>query len=588
MKYHYLIDVPVNGKPRKAVVRVLDAHGKLVTTDEGNLLSAPERDKVARRLSKVTQDEAEEIAGHLNDCVTQTLSREGQREQERRDAAAHPDSLPEIEILDTMPECIRRPLCLVDGRAYAAAWLPLRTTVRQGLDDRGQPVTYDPPQRRTESVLAVLRDDGRLFADTDLEGAARLSELGVTVSLPSRVLPSRGWSGAGVRRFLAGERAQPADVFRRCAAVVDRFMDFSRSWASQQAMCELVACYVLATYLLDAFNVIGYLWPNGEPGSGKTNFLHVVCEMACLGQVILAGGSYATLRDLADYGACLAFDDAEGIMDVRKTDPDKRTLLLAGNRRGATVPVKELVGDTWQTRHINAFCPRAFSAIRLPDPVLATRTLVIPLVRSADRNKANADPLDHSLWPCDRRRLVDDLWAVGLAGLPALRAFDAQVAERSRFLGRELEPWRAVLAVALWLQESHGVDGLHDRMERLSADYQSERSDLEANSATRVAIKALQRMLAEQGGQRLEFAPKTLASAMNAIAVEEDLVEKPEDEFTTAKKVGWLLKRLRLSKGSRDTTRHWLATASDVEALAISYGMTTRPAPKREDDVETF
>ena len=91
-------------------------------------------------------------------------------------------------------------------------------------------------------------------------------------------------------------------------------------------MCELVACYILSTWFIEALTVIGYLWPNGERGSGKTQLLNVITELAYLGQTILAGGSYASLRDLADYGATLAFDDAEAIMDVKRTDPDKRAL----------------------------------------------------------------------------------------------------------------------------------------------------------------------------------------------------------------------------------------------------------------------
>jgi hypothetical protein len=74
----------------------------------------------------------------------------------------------------------------------------------------------------------------------------------------------------------------------------------------------------------------------------------------------LAGGSYTSLRDLADYGATLMFDGTEQIMDPKRADPDKRTLLLAGNRRGATAPLKERVGERWVTRHVQAFCPRLF------------------------------------------------------------------------------------------------------------------------------------------------------------------------------------------------------------------------------------
>ena len=127
-------------------------------------------------------------------------------------------------------------------------------------------------------------------------------------------------------------------LFRQLALVVDTFLDFGRSLATQETMCELITCYILATWFLDAFTVVGYLWPNGEKGSGKTHLLTVVAELAYLGHVILAGGSYASLRDLADYGATLCFDDAENVMDLKRGDPDKRALLLAGNRRGNNIP----------------------------------------------------------------------------------------------------------------------------------------------------------------------------------------------------------------------------------------------------------
>jgi hypothetical protein len=55
--------------------------------------------------------------------------------------------------------------------------------------------------------------------------------------------------------------------------------------------------------------------------------LTVVVELAYLGQVILAAGSLASLRDLADYGATLCFDDAENVTDLKRGDPGKRTLL---------------------------------------------------------------------------------------------------------------------------------------------------------------------------------------------------------------------------------------------------------------------
>ena len=60
------------------------------------------------------------------------------------------------------------------------------------------------------------------------------------------------------------------DVFTRVTNVVSHFIDFDRSLADQKTMAEAIACYILSTWFLDAFNVIGFLWPNGDRGSGKT------------------------------------------------------------------------------------------------------------------------------------------------------------------------------------------------------------------------------------------------------------------------------------------------------------------------------
>jgi hypothetical protein len=488
----------------------------------------------------------------------------------------------------------------VRGNAYAAAWLPVRVTVRQSVDPKtGQIVRYDPPRVNDQTALAVLRDDGAAFADLPraLAGVAPLARLALEVRLPAQPPADRCWSGAGVKRFLAGERPGPADVFWRAAAVVDRFMDFNHSLAGQEVMCELIACYTLGTYFLDAFNVVGYLWPSGDKGAGKTNLLAVVAEMAYLGQVILAGGSYASLRDLADYGATLAFDDAEGVMDLRRADPDKRALLLAGNRRGATVTIKEPAGERgWVTRHIDAFCPRLFSAIRLPDETLGSRTLVIPLVRSADQVRAKDSPLDHEAWPCDRRQLVDDLWCLGLTHLKQLKAFDKKAAARARLAGRDLEPWRSVLAVALWLQERHGVADVHQRMTDLAKAYQTERSDFGVSDQTRLVIRALGELLATRRpastGVRVEFKTADLTNEVNRLAEEDDL-GTPEKPFTNRGRVGWSLRRLRLSRpdGKAADRRGWLVSLADVEGLAAAYGIQVE-GPKAgaatDEDVETF
>jgi len=496
-------------------------------------------------------------------------------------------SAPRVELLDAEPPALRRPLALIDGRAYAATWLHVRVTKDDEVTKAGELVRLDPPRVTVERRLFVVRHDGRTFGEG---GDAPLEELGLEVRLPEIPPPEKTWSAHGVTAYRGGERPQPADVFLRLSAVVNRFIDFNRSLADQETMADMVACYILAGWFLDGFNVIGNLWPNGDRGCGKTQLLNVVAELGYLGLVLLAGGSYASLRDLADYGATLAFDDAENLSDPSRTDPDKRALLLAGNRRGACVAVKEVGGDrTWRTRYVNTFTPRLFSATRLPDPILASRTIVVPLIRTPDRYRANADPLDYNLWPCERRALVEDLWALALAHLAEMPAYEARVAEGSALVGRDLEPWRALLAVALWLDDQ-GVTGLAALMEALAVAYQAERAELETADLTRLVIQGLVRCAVDSGRARddvgdrndggdvnreipraLIFTTSQVTRAARAAAQEQE--SDLDTDTLTGRRIGRVLRKMRWRSERTKSARGWAVSLAELHRWTRAYGV---------------
>ncbi|HEX9105984.1 MAG TPA: hypothetical protein VF832_02120, partial [Longimicrobiales bacterium] len=335
-------------------------------------------------------------------------------------------------------------------------------------------------------------------------------------------------------------------------------------------------------------------------------------RLAYLGQVITAGGSFPSLRDLADYGATLAFDDAENLSDERRTDPDKRTLLLAGNRRGSAVPLKELGPDQkWRLRYVNTFCPRLFSATRIPDPILASRTIVVPLIRTAERGRANVDPEDAAAWPHDRRALIDDCWALAVTHLAELPRYEAQVNERAGLIGRSLEPWRALLAVAAWLDDQDGAGrlrrvtgaeacetGLFERMEALSRAYQAERTDLETSDLMALVIEALSqcgggavkaiRAVSAINGEGVTgkdgatggaaegsfvVTTKEVQQAIADAAGEEELEDA---ERLSARKVGRMLGRMRLRQEPRPGGkggRRWRVGYHELARWRAAYGL---------------
>lgn len=502
---------------------------------------------------------------------------------------------PTIELLDGAPAMLSRPLAIVDGHAYAATWLWTQTTTRETLDKKsGDVVRHDPPIVSHGRQLIIICDDGTVYEPNNMEN------LPIRINLLDIPQEDKLWRTRGVKEYRAGKRPDYAGVFTRTVMVYQRFIDFAHSFAGQDEMSELSACFSLITWFLDAFTVTSYPWPNGERGSGKTHWGTCWANTSYLGMVVLASGSFAALRDLADYGATLLFDDAENLADAKRTDPEKRALLLAGNRRGAVVPIKVPAPDgrAWETRWINAYCPRGFTAISLPDPVLGSRSIRLPLVRTSDAKKGNADPVDFKRWPCDQRQLQDDLWATALALQPEAAEIWAELDDETELIGREFEPWRPILAVAR-LFERHGVEGLEERMRMTMRAYQEEKADVDLGDRATHVIKAI---LYQQAGDRAsdtldvtdmsDIFPDGLAE----IKVETSKLETTiksiggdegfNTEWVSPVKIGRKLKALRFQKGrnpqTRKRERFWTISADVFIGLCQAYGVVRTITKKTE------
>ena len=476
---------------------------------------------------------------------------------------------PVIELLDAAPFSIRRPLSLVDGKAYAAAWPFTRSFITQKTIN-GQTIQLKEPEEIKEQHLHIVRNDGAIFGPASIR---QLSSLGVDVALSEQPTAKESlWSTPGMKEFEKGYRPDPQDVFNRVKSVIARFIDFDRSIADQETMSEMLSCFAISTWFLDAFSVAPYIWANGERGSGKTSLLFILVRLSYLGVSLSPSGSFAALRDLADYGATLGLDDAEDLTDPKKSDPDKRAILLSGNRRGITVHLKEPnpSGQGWKTREVNCYCPRIFSTIQKPDSTLSSRAIIIPVVRTALRSKGNADPLDDTQWPCDRQKLIDDLWTMSLSSLPEMPTFDKLIGEKSKLIGRDLQPWRAILAVAAWL-DSLGVDGLWGKIESLAAGtYQDERIDLEKVDINRIAMFALGEYAARTP-LKVEwlFTTQSIVEIMCRI-IDDDEIEI--DKFwINAQKMGHRFNKMRLSKDKNQRPRLWKISRSELVNLFTAY-----------------
>ncbi|MDP6586531.1 MAG: hypothetical protein QF535_17890, partial [Anaerolineales bacterium] len=486
---------------------------------------------------------------------------------------------PHLELLFTEPVQMRRPLIVHDGNSYAATWLPVKVTTKESKNNRGEIIRHSPPIQSTEYRLFIIRDDRKLYGE-DHHTLTPFTELPFEIKLNERLHSRHSWSASSVQQYVKDDVVEPSDLFFDIVGVVDNFIDFDQSFASQNDMCQLLACYIMHTWVLPGLQVTGYLWPNGDRGSGKTHLLHVVSQLAYLGQLILAGGSFATLRDLADYGATLCFDDAETIAEGKEGDSDKRSLMLAGNRRGAVVTLKELDGNKkWITRYVDAFCPRLFSATQLPDDILASRTIVIPLIRTLDRSRSNIDPADPEAWPVDRNNLKDQLWQFALQALPHITKYERSVGKLAKLHGRSLQPWKGMLAVAAYLEMECGVPQIMNKIDAISVQYQKERAQLESGDFTSVVVRALVKAaitavstVTAINSERF-YSTESITTFCVQTVQEEELPISTDD--INSKKVGRVLAKMRFKSSRKDLTgaRGWIIPNNDILLWCERYNL---------------
>ena len=200
------------------------------------------------------------------------------------------------------------------------------------------------------------------YASKDIDDHKPFSDAPFEISLSGTPHPNLVLSpDAYLDHVIEGKPLQPMiEAYKDTVSSIDRFVSFDGSFASQQDMAEFLGCWVISTYATDVFDTVGYVWPNGEKGSGKSQCLKTLMSLAFMGRTITSSSTFASIRDEAALGATLGFDDCE---NLRNMDGNKRELLLAGNTKGVEVALKEPTGKDgqWETKYIDAFAPRAFT-----------------------------------------------------------------------------------------------------------------------------------------------------------------------------------------------------------------------------------
>lgn len=448
---------------------------------------------------------------------------------------------------------LSRPIQMVDGKSYFSTHVEIQKD-----------------KTKTEKIWVVASSDfEERYSQSPLEGHKLFSDAPIRISLSVSPPPGSTLSPAAYQDHVLKGIPLPdmGDAFKSAVGSIDRFVSFNGAFASQADMAEFLGCWVVSTYATDVFDTVGYIWPNGEKASGKTQCLKTLMRLAFMGRTVSSSSTFATIRDEASLGATIGFDDCE---NVKTMDNNKRELLLLGNTKGSQLMFKEPGNreGQWETTYVDPFAPKAFTSISIPDDTLASRTIMIPLVRSDDHEKTRRKPTSDKHWVHQPDEIRDAFWLNVAKALPCLAAIKEEVDESTDLAGRDFDIFQAPLTIALWLQRHHGVDGIFDRMLKVMEAYHASKHETLLPPVEHVVLQAMSDLMNQQGAVLLAMQTKDIVYECSKVLQRWDITDETLRAIDV-QKVGKLLGRLGFDKvTSHKNARSWNVTRSKLNHVA--------------------
>jgi len=484
---------------------------------------------------------------------------------------------PETRIVDEDSIIVvERPLTTMGGTTVLALPLLVESLIREEEGEDGEIVQLDNPKpvrKRRLHLMVTSADGARLIGpatETDVYKAFTDAE----VKISAADLGAIRFRKATLDAYVAGDRPDPLDLYRRVERCVDTFLDLSGAVGDHPGGGLVVTLWILASYWTPSFPLAAYIhFTSAGYGCGKSIGLEVCRDLAYLATFCSTLPTFAAIRETARMGGTLLFDEAEKL-NPRDADASVLAIILASNRNGATAVLMEPQGSgkAWKKTDVPVYGPRALASIQGLLPALASRCIVLPMVKSADTSKLHRSPNMLTDWPEEPSEIRADLLLWVCSSLHHAEDAWRYAREQAPVKGRPGEPWFGLLAVAHYLDE-HGANGLFDRIADLSLQYQEERQEIARPSLAELAATAIGRLYE---GERLVHNVLGYLRFRTA-DVAREIADDPNwhgDSRPSNGTLGTVLGKMRLAKschGGND--RWWEADPDELRAALIGYGV---------------
>jgi hypothetical protein len=348
------------------------------------------------------------------------------------------------------------------------------------------------------------------------------------------------WSKDSTRGYIAGDVASPtsADLFASVRAAYTTYVDYA-----DEMFHDLMALYIMYTYVFRLFDSTGYIHFNGTAASGKSRNLALLDALA-FNTVWASSMSAASLyRKLAGSPGTTCIDESEGFDGER--GEELRRILNAGYRDGATVIRTEKgPNDRYVPIEYEVFGPKALASINPLEPVIASRCIVVAM-RPAIRELPDFEQ-DDQRWQDLRDSLY--VWALdNAASIDVLRASwrtDKKERLAPRLIGRQWETSRQFIILADYI----GGEPLAEQVITFFNEYfKKQQAALDATDRLRTTLRALPRVLATKAAH-----PGNQYGIKDIHEVIASYLEEDAREYFKTKHVGKNLDTIGFREKKRD------------------------------------
>ena len=253
--------------------------------------------------------------------------------------------------------------------------------------------------------------------------------------------------------YVKGKKVKASELFGKIKDLLKRFIVVSDEFL------DIMVSYIMMTYIYVLFQVIPYLWLNGEKGTGKSTIMKIMSKL-CFNPMFCSNVNPANIfRQIDNDGSTIILDEFEKMYGDEKQEIIK--ILNQGFNIDGVVP--RCVGQNNQIKKFRSFSPKIMGGISNIDDVLFERVIKYTTQRiiNVSLTKFREDEKTKK----DLNKIVEDLYIFGLIYAPQIKdIYDKSEVSFKGYSLREDDLWNPLLCIAKVIDEENQDNNVTDNL----------------------------------------------------------------------------------------------------------------------------